>query len=773
MRLALSFAIIVGCHYPELAPLGSGGSDAMIDDATPTCADCGLIAIEPTVGNVGDTVTLEGLFPAAPTVNFPGGVTATATLLGANRAQVVVPAGTTTGSLSVSFASGSSAALPFHQVTFPLALNPFQLDYDQTSSARESSFLTTQRQGGSSVVIGKYVYAIGGLNFVPSESSVVERALINADDTLGSFAAVPGVALTTGRHDAVLAVLGGYVYVIGGQASGTALTSIERAPVAPDGTLGAFTIYGQTLTSSRTGATSAVVGASLYVLGGIVAGTVSNSIEVAPIAPDGTLGAFAPVTSSSLADPRAGAAAAVIGTYLYVIGGESSAALKTIERAPIDGTGALGTFTLVSPIPLVIARAYPSVAVLGNALYVIGGGDAAGTAPVVTIERSDINPDGTLAGFAIASNAQLRVARFSFSTVLVGNQMYALGGAGYHGNNTIGVEHASINGGGSLSSFTLPASIALPAARNAQLTATIGNAVYQLGGAMGATEVTDVSHLTVSADSSLGGFVADSTTLPAGSLHGSLAISGSHVYILGGQASSASSHISVAVIDADGTLGSFAIASQTLTTARYGAAAAFVTATPGNPNLTPSTYLYVMGGIDSSGTPASSIERASVAADGTLGVFAPVSIALPVVKAFAGVAVVGDSICLFGGEDTHPEGDIDCAAVQSSGDLAPFTTSTSEIAQGGLGRMGFAISRFGSSIYVLGGLTRNDMTPYTFSTTTATTAADGSIGVFAVGTPLTVAREFSSFVAIGNSFYVMGGRGALGDVSSTEQATLH
>lgn len=87
--------------------------------------------------------------------------------------------------------------------------------------------------------------------------------------------------------------------------------------------------------------------------------------------------------------------------------------------------------------------------------------------------------------------------------------------------------------------------------------------------------------------------------------------------------------------------------------------------------------------------------------------------------------------------------------------------------------MGFAISRFGSSIYVLGGLTRNDMTPYTFSTTTATTAADGSIGVFAVGTPLTVAREFSSFVAIGNSFYVMGGRGALGDVSSTEQATLH
>src|SRR5262249_14238662 len=45
--------------------------------ATGNCPPCALYALEPSIANTGDTVTLEGMFGGTTVVTFPGGAAAT------------------------------------------------------------------------------------------------------------------------------------------------------------------------------------------------------------------------------------------------------------------------------------------------------------------------------------------------------------------------------------------------------------------------------------------------------------------------------------------------------------------------------------------------------------------------------------------------------------------------------------------------------------------------------------------------------------------------
>lgn len=75
----------------------------------------------------------------------------------------------------------------------------------------------------------------------------------------------------------------------------------------------------------------------------------------------------------TLLNPRWFYAIAVVGNFLYLIGGQGpSGAQRSIERAAISGDGSLGAFTL-APDTLETARAGISSVVLGNKLYVFGG----------------------------------------------------------------------------------------------------------------------------------------------------------------------------------------------------------------------------------------------------------------------------------------------------------------------------------------------------------------------------------------------------------------
>jgi hypothetical protein len=198
--------------------------------------------------------------------------------------------------------------------------------------------MTTPRSRFAVVVIGNYLYAIGGFGASGGLNSV-ERARINSDGTLSTWE--PAASMTTARHEFAAFVAGNYLYVLGGEGQQNnqwvSLDTIERASINPDGSINSW----QVITSMPTGrhAFAAVyVDGDLYVLGGNSTGsstTFLNTVDKATVNPDGSIGPWLPMPSMLTARYFHGAIA--INPYLYAIGGSSQSGvpLQSVERATI------------------------------------------------------------------------------------------------------------------------------------------------------------------------------------------------------------------------------------------------------------------------------------------------------------------------------------------------------------------------------------------------------------------------------------------------------
>jgi hypothetical protein len=344
-------------------------------------------------------------------------------------------------------------------------------------------------------VIGNYLYALGGIGTGSLNS--VERATINISGSLGPLAISSSTTLTTARGGQATVVVGNYLYVLGGYANG-GLNSVERASIDADGSLGQLaTVSGVTLAAARYNHTAAVVGNSVYVLGGLANSVTLNSVERAIIAADGSLGAFAPVAGITMRSARNSHTAAVVGNYLYVLGGSNgNVVLDNVERAPIAPDGSLGPFESAPNGPLMTARVYHTTAVIGNYLYVIGG---FGNNGLSNIERASIAADGSLGPFAPVSGVALTTARYDHVTAVVGNYLYVLGGGG-DVTPLSSVERATLGADGSLGSFAPVASLTLATARVQHTAVIVRNYLYVLGGSDLKGYLNSVERVTLSAE---------------------------------------------------------------------------------------------------------------------------------------------------------------------------------------------------------------------------------------------------------------------------------
>jgi len=70
----------------------------------------------------------------------------------------------------------------------------------------------------------------------------------------------------------------------------------------------------------------------------------------------GRLGPFTIVSNVTLATARVYHTSAVIGNSLYIVGGNGGRFLNSVERATINADGSLSTFTTVPGVALVTAR---------------------------------------------------------------------------------------------------------------------------------------------------------------------------------------------------------------------------------------------------------------------------------------------------------------------------------------------------------------------------------------------------------------------------------
>ena len=112
--------------------------------------------------------------------------------------------------------------------------------------------------------MGNYLYVVGGYTGSTYLTSV-ERATINSDGTISTFASVSGVTLATARSLHSCSIVGNFVYAIGGQTTGDGyVNSVERASLNEDGTIGTFaTVSGVTLTAAKRSFAASVVGVSM------------------------------------------------------------------------------------------------------------------------------------------------------------------------------------------------------------------------------------------------------------------------------------------------------------------------------------------------------------------------------------------------------------------------------------------------------------------------------------------------------------------------------
>jgi hypothetical protein len=314
---------------------------------------------------------------------------------------------------------------------------------------------------------------------------------------LGTFTTF-GSGFTPARAAFAMAQSGSHYYAVGGQEAASGSSVVQMATANPDGTMSALS--GQpSLSSARFAPSAIAIGNFLYVIGGalpsalpgILPPSVTTTIERAPINADGSLGAFAAVTAA-LGTPREAHMSVVVGSYLYVLGGDNGpGALNTIERAPINGDGSLGTFAAAGA--LTTGRDAASAVLTASFLYVIGGND--GTSQVRSVERAAVNPDGTLGPFADAG-ITLPEARDSMTATLVGDHLYIVGGgycSGDAGTPTYPTTTAdSLVVAGTLIGFNSVAGSNLMVGRAGHGAIPTATALYVFGGSDGVNPLSSI-----------------------------------------------------------------------------------------------------------------------------------------------------------------------------------------------------------------------------------------------------------------------------------------
>ena len=208
-----------------------------------------------------------------------------------------------------------------------------------------------------------------------------------------------GPPLTLARSSACAVTAGSHLYVIGGGWSDpyTALTSAEHSIVGTDGRLSPWHLTSRTKTP-RVFLACAELGGYLYAIGGERFANrqpiLLNSVERAPVLPDGNLGHWEAV--ASLNTPRRAPAAVAACNAIYVIGGYNGTFLNTAERARRLPDGSLGPWEILKS-KTVIPRYIHNGVLVKERIYLLGGHDEATGMATDRTEWTRILPDGGLA----------------------------------------------------------------------------------------------------------------------------------------------------------------------------------------------------------------------------------------------------------------------------------------------------------------------------------------------------------------------------------------
>jgi len=293
--------------------------------------------------------------------------------------------------------------------------------------------------------------------------------------------------------------------------------------------------------AARTGAAIYHSDEHIYMIGGL--GVVEktqngNSIkgpgylktsEYARINSDGTLSNWKP--GPSLNTERGYFAVAQYKNHLYAVGGgrgmNGKELLSSIERAEIKADGTLSEWTMDKAI-LNISRRCIKLAVIGNTIYAFGG---YGGILLDTVEQAEINPDGTLDEWLVATDPMI-VARYVHGKVTVDDGVYNIGGhskAGGEGITDVGWSKIDEEG------FFLPweKKTSLKKGRFALATTTYNQHIYAIGGLTGPASISSIERAKILSEGKLSDWEYTTPT-PFGMGGANAVVIKDKIYLLGG-----------------------------------------------------------------------------------------------------------------------------------------------------------------------------------------------------------------------------------------------
>ncbi|MBL1277505.1 MAG: hypothetical protein COB30_015595 [Ectothiorhodospiraceae bacterium] len=309
---------------------------------------------------------------------------------------------------------------------------------------KETSIMNEPRAGAATVIHNNFIYMIAGIDgrdFLRS----TEYAPIMADGRIGEWKLGPRLIEERGFTEAV--IKNNFIYVVGGGKGVNGkqlLTTVERAKINSDGSLGPWRQEGQRTVLPRRCTKLSLVGDYLYSFGGY-GGTLLDSVEFSKIAEDGSLGPWT-MASEAMTLPRYVNSVKTANGATYVIGGHDQnkgVGIADVEWARPQADGDIHSWKPTNP--LITGRYGLASAKHGKTIYALGG--LTGLEYLRSIEMTQALPGGGLAPWK--ETTKMNVPRATFSAVTHNGYFYVLGGTnqdGYMRN----VEYTAINAQGDL-----------------------------------------------------------------------------------------------------------------------------------------------------------------------------------------------------------------------------------------------------------------------------------------------------------------------------------
>ncbi len=350
--------------------------------------------------------------------------------------------------------------------------------------------------------------------------------------------------------------------------------------------------------------------------------TVAAKVAFSPSTVSWTSNANAlPVGLSGHAVAAATLPGATPTSVVYVVGGADSTNVprdSVLYATVSTSTGAVGTWTNTTVLPVSLAFAAAVVAtpanspVTGNSyLYVLGGDSTASGKPVATVYVGTLAATGRVTSWS--TTAALPAAVHSLGAVIFNGSVYVAGGSGSGNAPVATVYRAAIASDGTLGAWqTLTA---LPFARSYFGFGVNGTFLYAFGGDSGTVTPNDSSTLRGSSISDVvyaqidvhtgnltsGGWTTSATKLIKSVSKHTAVVAGGNVLVSGGLyngALSGATEESYAGLNPDGSLTSFSGATGSHTIASVGGGNFFNHAAAGYLDTSGAFHVLVVGGDD-------------------------------------------------------------------------------------------------------------------------------------------------------------------------------